>query len=230
MRSLGLRYARWVRSAVWFSLAAVVAATLACDRDSPARAELPDRATEAQTEARADARDPVPQSDPLLGRTMPAWRVAQWSHTEPLDLADLRGKVVVVRFWTDTCPYCRASMPALQTLAEAFADAPVVFVGLYHEKPRGRPDAWQGAVATADAWGVTFPIGHDDGWATLDTWWLRTRERAATSSTIVLGKTGEVIHVHPGPVYFPSDDEADARPNADFVALREAIARGIADD
>lgn len=182
--------------------------------------------------ATAVERDPAPAtaSASLEGRELPPWQVGAWANTEPLEVAALRGKVVVVRFWTDTCPYCRASMPALQGLAEAFADEPVVFVGLYHEKPEGRAGAWAGAKTVADGWGITFPIGHDTNWATLRSWWLSTDERAATSSTIVLGKDGKVIHVHPGPVYFPSDDEKDAQPNRDFEALRDAIAAGIADD
>ncbi len=197
-------------------------ATLACGPGSthqraPATNEAPPSASTTPTTA-----------DDLLGRQMPNWRVAAWSHTPPLDLAELRGKVVVVRFWTDTCPYCRASMPALQTLADEFADQPVVFVGLYHEKPQGRADAWPAAQQIGKDWGITFPIGHDANWSTLNSWWLSTGERAATSSTIVLGKDGKVIHVHPGPVYFPSDDPQHARENRDFVALRDSIVRGMA--
>lgn len=163
----------------------------------------------------------------LLGRTMPPWQVASWVNTQPLTLGDLRGKVVVVRFWTDTCPFCRASMPALQTLSQELAHQPVVFVGLHHAKPRGRAGAWDTARATAAQWGITFPLGQDADWATLRSWWLDTGDRRATSSTLVLGKDGKVIHVHPGPVYFPSDDPADAKPNADFQALRGAINRGL---
>jgi len=166
-------------------------------------------------------------SDSLLGRAMPQWQVAAWANTQPLTLADLRGSVVVVRFWTNTCPYCEASMPALVALASQFADRPVVFVGLYHAKPRDRPGAWQDAQKIARDWGVTFALGHDKDWATLRSWWLSTGDRAATSATIVLGTQGEVIHVHPGPVYFPSDDPKHAEENRAFVALRDAVSRGL---
>ncbi|MBL4689140.1 MAG: TlpA family protein disulfide reductase [Nannocystaceae bacterium] len=158
---------------------------------------------------------------------MRSWEVAAWANTPPLTLAELRGQVVVVRFWTDTCPFCEASMPALAGLAEQFADQPVVFVGLYHAKPRNRVGAWRAAQKVAKDWGVAFPIGHDADWAMLRSWWLSTGDRSATSATIVLGTQGEVIHVHPGPVYFPSDDEQYAQENQDFVALRDAISRGI---
>src|SRR4051812_1758058 len=63
-----------------------------------------------------------------VGNVARPWRLAEWSGSEPLDLEDLRGRVVVVRFWTDTCPYCARSLPALQALAEEFRDQPVTFL------------------------------------------------------------------------------------------------------
>ena len=78
-----------------------------------------------------------------------------------LRLDDLRGRVLVVRFWTDTCPYCDASLPAMQKLAEEMKDAPVTSSGLYQSKPLGSERTWKGVVAHAAELGVTFPIAYD---------------------------------------------------------------------
>ncbi len=75
----------------------------------------------------------------------------EWASSTPLRLRDLRGRVVVVRFWTDTCPYCEASLPAMQKLAEEMKEAPVTFVGLYQSKPLGSERHWKGVVAHANA-------------------------------------------------------------------------------
>lgn len=45
-------------------------------------------------------------------------------------LADLRGKVVLVTFWSTKCPICAAEIPKLNNLAASYAGKDVVFLGL----------------------------------------------------------------------------------------------------
>ena len=87
---------------------------------------------------RPEAGAPAATGPLAVGDVARPWRLAEWSGIEPLDLKDLRGRVVVVRFWTDACPFCARSLPALQALAEEFRDRPVTFVAIYHAKPPGR--------------------------------------------------------------------------------------------
>jgi peroxiredoxin len=162
-----------------------------------------------------------------VGAVARPWRLAEWSGSEPLDLEDLRGRVVVVRFWTDTCPYCARSLPALQTLAEEFRDRPVTFLGLYHSKPPGRERPWPAAVEQARRLGVSFPLAYDRRWETLRSWWLEGNDPAATSASFVIDKRGRVVHVHPGPEFYPTVDPSRARQDRDFRAIRAAIRRAL---
>lgn len=160
----------------------------------------------------------------LVGTKAKPWSAGpEWAGSEALRLEDLRGRVVVVRFWTDTCPYCTKSLPAMQELAEEFEEEPVTFVGLYHSKPLGSERPWKAAVAHARRLGVTFPIAYDHDWKTLRAWWLDGRGRSATSASFVVAPDGTIAHVHPGPEFFPSDDPAHARANADYEAIRASI-------
>ncbi len=160
----------------------------------------------------------------LIGARAREWTVGpEWANSKPMRLQDLRGRVVVVRFWTDTCPYCAASLPAMQTLADELRAEPVTFVGIYHSKPRGSEKPWREAVARANELGVTFPIAYDHLWRTVRAWWLNGRQGVATSATFVIDPKGKFVLVHPGPAFYSSDDPKDKEVNADYQAIRAAI-------
>lgn len=167
----------------------------------------------------------------LIGTQAKEWTIGpEWANSKPLQLRDLRGRVVMVRFWTDTCHYCAASLPAMQELADEFRDEPVTFVGIYHSKPRGSERPWSKAVARAKALGVKFPIGYDHLWQTVRAWWLDGRRGVVTSATFVVGPDGKIVFVHPRPVFHPSDDPAKAQANADYQAIRAAIRAALPHD
>jgi peroxiredoxin len=54
---------------------------------------------------------------------------------EPFDLAELKGKVVVLTFWSTKCPICHSEIPKLNQLVETYKDKAVVFLGLTMENP-----------------------------------------------------------------------------------------------
>jgi peroxiredoxin len=80
----------------------------------------------------------------------------------------------------------------------------------------------------AKKWNVTFPLAFDRDWKTLRSWWLDGSHRHATSCTFVIGKDGRIIHVHPGPVFHPSDKPEETAENRDFLALHSAIRSELA--
>lgn len=49
---------------------------------------------------------------------------------QEIDLAALKGKVVLVTFWSTKCPICAAEIPKLNQLAASYKDADIVFLGL----------------------------------------------------------------------------------------------------
>jgi thiol-disulfide isomerase/thioredoxin len=170
--------------------------------------------------------DPADGSE-LVGQDLGEWQLSGWANTEgqSLTLAGLRGRVVVVRFWTVGCPYCEETMPALQKLSEELRDQPVTFVGAFHAKPESSEQDLERPLEAIREWKISFPLAIDRQWRTLRSWWLERGHRHASSVTFVLGKDGRVVHVHPGPIYFPSVDPADAEANRDYLALRDAVLR-----
>ena len=49
---------------------------------------------------------------------------------KPMDLKSLRGKVVVINFWSTWCPPCVEEMPMFSEVQTAYKDKNVVFVGI----------------------------------------------------------------------------------------------------
>ena len=50
-------------------------------------------------------------------------------------LSDFRGKVVVLDFWGDWCPYCREMYPTERQLVKRMKDKPVTIVGVNCDEP-----------------------------------------------------------------------------------------------
>lgn len=58
-----------------------------------------------------------------------------WLNTEkPLSLADLKGHVVVLDFWTYCCINCMHTLPTLDWIEKKYHDQPVVVIGVHSAK------------------------------------------------------------------------------------------------
>ena len=53
--------------------------------------------------------------------------------------------------------------------------------------------------------------------------WLSTGGRDATSVSFLVDREGVIRYVHPGPDFFPSSDPAEARQDADYRDVEQAI-------
>jgi cytochrome c biogenesis protein CcmG/thiol:disulfide interchange protein DsbE len=74
-----------------------------------------------------------------------------------VDLADLRGQVVVVNFWASWCLACRDEHPALDAAWDRYRDRGVVFVGVLFEDTVGDGLAFAGELET------DWPLVQDPG-------------------------------------------------------------------
>lgn len=140
----------------------------------------------------------------LMDRPARAFRFSRWLRTAPLAPDSLRGKVVLIRFWTDDCRFCRATLPAAEGLRERFGGRGFMVLGAYHpNEPRPVRDDF--VLKWAKEYGFTGPIAVDDRWATLDHWWLDGHpDRNWVSVSFLLDREGRVRWVHGGGEYHPS--------------------------
>lgn len=93
----------------------------------------------------------------------------QWFNTPggaPVDLATLRGKVVLVDFFAYSCVNCRRDLPRIAAWEKAYAAAGLEVVSLHSpEFPFEKDPA--NLAAAIDELGLTWPVGQDN---TLATW------------------------------------------------------------
>lgn len=107
---------------------------------------------------------------PVLGRAPELRGTQEWFNTpggEPLSLAALRGRVVVIDFWTYSCINCIRTLPYLKAWDERYRDDGLTILGIHTPEFPFERDA--GNVAEAiERNELRYPIVQDNDFATWD--------------------------------------------------------------
>lgn len=139
----------------------------------------------------------------------------------------LDSHITLIRWWTDGCPYCAESLPAIESLRARYAGTGFQTLGIYHPKPpRAVSDEF--VRSTAEKIGYEGPLAVDELWDSLKKIWLDTGAREATSVSFLVDRQGTIRFVHPGPEFHPSRAGGHESCNADFERLDAAIQELIA--
>ena len=95
-------------------------------------------------------------------------RIAEWLNTpggRPVRMANLRGKVVLVDFWTYTCINCLRTLPHVEGWYRTYGSSGLVVVGVHTPEFAFEhvPSNVRGAVDRLD---VTYPVALDNDYGT----------------------------------------------------------------
>lgn len=191
-----------------------------------AEATVSDRSVRASADSFPGRRGAIRQFP--LGRPAPPLGLARWVGGERLEMEDLRGQVVLVRRFTDTCPFCSTTAPVLDQLDRRYRDRGLRVIGVFHPKPPG-DERLARAAATAERFGFDFPVALDADWSALERWWLDHVPNGWTSVTFLVGRDGRIRHVHPGGEFHPGSAGPHWRDhtscNREYEQMIEAIER-----
>lgn len=109
------------------------------------------------------------------GTAPPLQELEGWFNTpdeEPVELEDLRGRVVLLDFWAYSCINCQRSLPHVQAWYEAYEDAGLSVIGV-HSPEYSFERERRNVLAGAEDHGLTYPIAQDNNLAT----WTMYRNR-----------------------------------------------------
>jgi thiol-disulfide isomerase/thioredoxin len=78
--------------------------------------------------AELKVRPEKPRLPVLVGQPAPEILISKWFNAEPIQLRELRGKVVLLDFWAMSCPPCVKSIPQLHELGRSKPNFVVVTI------------------------------------------------------------------------------------------------------
>lgn len=133
-------------------------------------------------------KDPGEIPSPLPGKDAPGFAL-QTVASEPVDLQQLRGQVVVLNFFASWCLNCRVEHPALTEVARSYEGKAVKFFGVIYNDSPENAERW-----IAEMGGQSYPALVDPSSRTAIDYGLY-----GVPETFFISKTGKVAYKHIGP-------------------------------
>jgi cytochrome c biogenesis protein CcdA/thiol-disulfide isomerase/thioredoxin len=101
---------------------------------------------------------------PVEGRAPSLAGAVEWLNSPPLSVEGLKGKVVLVDFWTYSCINCLRALPYVRAWAEKYRDQGLVVIGVHAPEFAFEKDPANVKRAVADL-GLTYPVAIDNNYA-----------------------------------------------------------------
>ena len=164
------------------SMVTAAALTAVCMLGVPVRGHSADQNTTSAAVKLADA-----------GRAAPNFvGIEHWLNSGPLNIADLRGKVVLVDFWTSGCINCIRTLPYVTKLYDTYSGRGLIVVGIHSpEFPFER--ATSNVQTAIKRFGIKYPVGQDNEFAT----WNAYHNQSWPAQYIV-DQSGKIVFEHAG--------------------------------
>lgn len=118
--------------------------------------------------------------------------ITKWLNSDALSIKDLKGKVVLVDFWTYSCINCIRTMPYITKWYDTYKDAGLVVIGVHTPEFDFEKDA--GNVQTAmKRYGINYPVALDNNYSTWNVYSNRY-----WPAKYLIDKNGDIVYTHFG--------------------------------
>lgn len=126
----------------------------------------------------------------------PAFSDGTWINSKPLQLDSLRGRVVVVDFWTFGCYNCRNTLPSLKRWDASYRERGLTIIGV-HSPEFDREKVEQNVRQEVSSLGIRYPVVTDNDYAIWNAYGIE-----AWPTTVILDKQGRIRWTHIGEGYY----------------------------
>ena len=131
-------------------------------------------------------------SSPDYGVAPPLHADGDWINTKPLTIAQLRGKVVLIDFWTYSCINCLRTLPHLKAWDATYRKQGLVIIGV-HTPEFAFEHVSSNVRAAVKRLGIKYPVVQDNRFKTWDNY-----SNQYWPAEYLIDKTGHVRHTHFG--------------------------------
>ncbi|NJO00130.1 MAG: redoxin domain-containing protein [Anaerolineales bacterium] len=124
-----------------------------------------------------------------------------WLNSDPLKLADLHGKVVIVEFWTFGCYNCKNVVPSLRAWHHSYSDEGLVIIGV-HTPEFGFERELENVEQALIDQDIPYAVALDNDW---QTW--RAYNNRYWPAKYFIDKAGNLRHVAIGEGRYDEQEE-----------------------
>ncbi len=129
---------------------------------------------------------PTPYSAPQISG------ITQWINSEPKTIEQLKGKVVLIDFWTYSCINCIRTLPYLKSWYDKYHDQGFEIIGIHSPEFSFEKEA-NNVRKAAQKYGLNYPIALDNDFIT----WNNYSNRYWPAHYLI-NKDGNVVYTHFG--------------------------------
>jgi cytochrome c biogenesis protein CcdA/thiol-disulfide isomerase/thioredoxin len=127
-----------------------------------------------------------------FGPAPPFTGISTWINSKPLTIASLRGRVVLVDFWTYSCINCLRTLPHLKAWDAAYRKAGLTIIGVHTPEFAFEHVPSNVRKATREL-GVDYPVAIDDGYKTWDAY-----QNGAWPTEYLIDRRGHIREIKEG--------------------------------
>ena len=127
--------------------------------------------------------------------------IDSWINSTPLKISDLKGKVVVIDFWTYSCINCIRTLPYVTNWYDKYKDNGLVVIGMHSPEFSFEKQHDNVQKAVTD-YKINYPVALDND---LTTW--RNFNNQYWPATYFIDRDGKVRHTHFGEGQYVEDEK-----------------------